>query len=175
MDNHNQREIEIKILNINVEEIKKKLLDLGAKEIFNGEVHAILLDFPDKRMINADRFIRVRKVGNQTELCYKGEKEKDSQFKSREEIEVNTNDFETTLKIFKKIGLKEFHEGRKRRESYKINNTRFEIDSWANIPAFLEIESNDKNKIKEYVEKLGYTMENTTTISFHEIEEMYKK
>jgi adenylate cyclase, class 2 len=169
------QEIEVKILEIDVEAVRKKLLALGAKKIFDGEVHATLLDFPDKRMIKADQFVRVRKVGDQTELCYKGAKEANKQFKSREEIEVNTSDFDTTLTLLKKIGLKEFHEGRKHRESYKINYVRFEIDSWVNIPPFLEIESTNEDKIKEYVEKLGYTMQDTTTISFHEIEEMYKK
>ncbi len=169
------REIEIKILNINVEEIRNKLINLGAEKIFDGEVNSTILDFPDRRLLAEDKFVRVRKVGNQAELCYKGAKEKDSKFKSREEIEVNTSDFEITLNLLKKIGLKQFHEGRKHRESYKIDNVRFEIDSFDEIPTFLEIESSDKEKIKEYVEKLDYTMQDTTTISFHEIERMYEK
>ncbi len=167
------REIEVKILNINVEEIRKKLLELGATKVFEGEVHAIAFDFPDSRLDQQDCFVRLRKVGDKTELCFKGEKA-DSKFKSREEIEVNVSEFDETIKILEKIGLKRFHEGRKNRISYKFEGATFELDSWENIPTFLEIEAKTEEEVESFVNKLGFTMEQTNNWSYLDIEEHYK-
>ena len=168
------KEIEVKILDIDLEEIRKKLLDLGAEKIFDGEIHATAFDFPDQRLKEEDSFVRVRKVGDHVEFCFKGKNES-SQFKLREEIEVNVSGFKDTITILERIGLKKFHEGKKHRESYKLEDVRFEIDSWENIPAFLEIEAKTEEKVIEYVKKLGFTMEQTNNWGFSEIEKHYQE
>ena len=167
------QEIEVKILDIDEEKIINQLVTLGAKKIFEGEIHALAFDFPDKRLDNEDSFVRVRTVGDKVELCFKGEK-KDSQFKSREEIEVSVSGFKDTIQILEKIGLKKYHEGKKHRQSYKFEDARFEIDSWENIPPFLEIEAKTEEKVKEFVERLGYTMDQTSNWGYLTIEEHYK-
>ncbi len=167
------QEIEVKILDIDQEEVIKSLIDLGAEKIFDGEVHSIAFDFPDHRLDKKDSFVRVRKVGSQVELCFKGENTH-STFKSREEIEVNVSGFNDTIKILEKIGLEKFHEGTKHRQSYKFEDVRFEIDTWENIPPFLEIEAKTEEKVKEFVERLGFTMKQTNNWSYLDIEEHYK-
>ena len=162
------KEIEIKILNINVEEIKKKISNLGAEKVFDGEVHTISIDFPEEKLHGNGEFLRVRKVGNKVEFCFKGKKE-NSQFKTREEIEVTTSNFEDTIEILEKLGLKKFHDIKKHRESYKLGNIHFEIDTYPDFPTFLEIEAPTKEEVKEYVEKLGYTMEQTTNLSSYQL------
>jgi adenylate cyclase, class 2 len=168
------KEIEVKILDIDVEDIRNKLLTLGAEKIFDGEVHAFAFDLPNNNFHENGSFVRVRKVGDKAELCFKGKKE-DSQFKSQEEIEVNVSEFMTTVKILENIGLKKFHDGKKHRESYKIENTRFEIDNWEKVDPFLEIEAPTEEIVKEYVEKLGFTMEQAVNWSYLEIEKHYDK
>jgi adenylate cyclase, class 2 len=167
------QEIEVKILDINLEEIRKKLLVLGAEKVFDGKIHAMAFDFPDMRLDKEDSFIRVRKVGEQIELCFKGKKEEKSKFKIREEIEVNVSAFKDTIEILEKIGLKKYNEGKKNRESYKLNNVRFEIDSWGNIPHFIEIEAKTEEEIEKNVKMLGYTMEQTNTWTYLDIERHY--
>jgi adenylate cyclase, class 2 len=168
------KEIEVKIMDIDLEEIRKKLLGLRAKKVFDGEIHAIAFDHPDMRLDKKDSFIRVRRVGETTELCFKGPN-RGSVFKSREEIEVNTTNFADTLEILERGGLIKYHEGKKNRESYTIGKVRFEIDNWKNIPHFLEIEAPTTEEVKEYVEKLGFTMEQTTNQTYLDIEERYNK
>jgi len=168
------KEIEIKILNIDVEEIRNKLLDLGAEKIFDGEVHALTYDFPEEKLENNDEFLRVRTVGDKTEFCFKGKKE-DSQFKTREEIQVTTSDFNETCNILERLGLKKFHDKTKIRESYKLGKVSFEIDTYPEFPTFLEIEAPTEEEVKEYVEKLGYTMEQTTNLGSYQLIEKYQK
>ncbi|MBT6775090.1 class IV adenylate cyclase [Candidatus Woesearchaeota archaeon] len=167
------KEIEVKIMDIDLEEVRKKLLDLGAEKVFDGEVHAIGFDHPDMRLDKKDSFIRVRTVGKTTELCFKGPN-RGSVFKSREEIEVNTNNFADTLEILERGGLIRIHESKKNRESYTIGKVRFEIDNWKDIPHFLEIEAPTAEEVKEYVEKLDFTMEQTNNWSYVDIEKHYE-
>ena len=168
------KEIEVKILDINPEEIRKKILDLGAEEVFNGQVDLVRFDYPDGRLEKNDTFFRVRRLGNRYELCFKNKQEESSQYKVREEIEVITDNFEDTITIIERIGLKKVHESSKHRESYKLGDVKFEIDTWKDIPTFLEIEAPTEEKVKEYVEKLGYTMDQTTNMTVFQLEDYYK-
>lgn len=83
------KEIEIKILDINVEKIRTKLLNLGAEKTFE-DIHAVFFDSPRNKLKNQGNTLRVRKIGEKTELCFKGTKE-DSPFKIRPKNKVITN------------------------------------------------------------------------------------
>lgn len=167
------REIEIKILDINVKKIKAKLKKIGAHKKFSSNVEMIIFDFPDQRLNNSGFVLRVRKIDGKTELCFKGKKE-DSKFKIREEIEVNTNNFENTIKIIKNLGLKNVYSGTKHREEYMLGKVKFEIDTIDNIPPFIEIEAPTEEDIEETVHKLDYTMGQTTNLSTKEIKRLYE-
>jgi len=167
------KEIEVKILEIEVEDIRKKLLALGAEKIFDGELNIINFDYSDQRLIKEKKVLRLRKVGKEVELCFKGKKE-NSQFKTQEEIEVNTSAFKDTLAILEKIGLKIIYRGKKHRESYKLGKIRFEIDTYPKIPTYLEIEAPTEEEVKTTVEQLGYQMEQTTNLDARQLEEHYQ-
>ena len=168
------KEIEVKILDINVEDIRKKLLDLGAEKVFEGEVEMYRFDYPDDRLNKEDSFLRIRKMGEQVELCFKGKKE-GTQFKMREEIEVTTSGLNDTLLIFEKLGLKKIFDGKKLRESYTLGDVRFELDTYPGVPTFVAVEAPTEEEVITHVEKLGYSMNQTTTLSGFEVEREYKK
>lgn len=167
------REIEVKILEINAPEIEQKLLKLGAKKTFSGKIESTLLDHPELRLHENDKVLRVRTVGDKVELCFKGKKEGE-QFKIREEIEVETNDVIDTLQIFKSLGFVATVTNNKKRVSYKLENAKIEFDTITGIPTFLEIEGITEQDVVECVRKLGYSMDDTTTISANELMERYK-
>tara|TARA_Y100000310_G_C20415449_1_gene684084 strand:+ start:84 stop:602 length:519 start_codon:yes stop_codon:yes gene_type:complete len=167
------KEIEVKILEIDVEEIRKKLLALGAEKVFDGELKVTGFDYPDERLDKEGKILRVRKVGEKVELCFKGKKEA-SKFKVREEIEVTTSGFKDTITILEKAGLQIFYKGEKRRESYQIEKVRFEIDYYEGIPPFLEIEAQTEEEVIEWVEKLGFKMKQTTNMNGRDVKEYYE-
>jgi adenylate cyclase class 2 len=154
-------EVEAKILEVDVDEIRKKLLALGARLEYKETQICRILDFDDKRLHEKGEIIRVRKVGNKVELTFKGPTEKIGNTKSREEIETHVEDFETALKIFEKIGLTPVRSYEKHRESYKLGNITFELDNFPNIPVppFLEIEGTSREEVVEMAEKLGFKKE----------------
>lgn len=154
-------EVEAKILEINVEEVKKKLVELGAKLEYKEMQICKILDFDDKRLHKKDEIIRVRKIGDKVELTFKGPTEKIGNVKSREEIETHVEDFDKALEIFEKIGLTPVRSYEKYRESYKLGNITFELDNFPNvsIPPFLEIEGSSREEVEEMAEKLGFKKE----------------
>jgi len=168
-------ETEVKILNINPEEIRKKLLDLGAERIFNGRLEAKVFDFPGETLRKKGAHLRIRKTGDKTEITYK-EAKKSKEFKKRVEIETHIEDFDIMQKILEKLGLNEFNNYEKTRESFKLQNIRFDIDVYpeeTGIPPLVEIESTEEG-VKKGVELLGFQMKDTSTASVWSLLELYK-
>ena len=60
------KEIEVKVIEINKEEMVSKLLELGAEKIFEGALVSISYDDEDENLAKKGAFIRVRKVGEKT-------------------------------------------------------------------------------------------------------------
>lgn len=168
-------EIELKVLDIDIETTINKLYSLGAQRTFAGEVQAVTFDFP-KPLDKNGRILRVRKLGDSVELCYKGKvSEKEQKVKVREEIEVTTNSFENTIKLFEALGFQVSSEGEKYRESYVLGEVKFDIDVVPNLPPFLEIEAPTKKQIIEYVAKLGFSMDQTSILSARQLQKYYQE
>jgi predicted adenylyl cyclase CyaB len=169
-------EVEVKIIGINPAEIRKKLLALGAKRTFKGRLEVKAFDFPDWKLGKQGGHLRLRKVGKKVELTYK-QKLKSKRFKRRLEIETHVEDFDSMLKILKKLGLREVNKYNKTRESYKLGNINFDIDvnpKSTNIPPLVEVESTEEG-VKKGVRLLGFQMKDTSTASAWGLLDYYKK
>ena len=168
-------EIEVKILDINPEDVRKKLKALGATKFFDGEVHAIYFDTPDRQLKKAEKILRVRGAGDRVELCVKNKREKSTLFKKAEEIEVLTNDFKETVALVQMLGYQQWNESKRRRECYKLGDVKFDMDHYQTMPSCIEIEAPTEELVEEYVKKLGFTMKQTTNMTAHEVEDYYKR
>lgn len=154
------REIEVKILEVNGKEIEKKLLELGAKKTFDGEIDAAFFDTPDFRLKNEKSILRLRTYGSKTFLTYKKAVPNEN-VKVRDEYEIEVSDFETTKNILKGIGLAPRDvkgATKKHRVSYQLEKTHFELDKYDDekIPLLLEIEAQDEETVYKYAAKLGF-------------------
>ncbi|MBT7903205.1 class IV adenylate cyclase [Candidatus Woesearchaeota archaeon] len=171
------KEIEVKILDIDKEKIVTKLLDLGAKKVFEGDMNIEFFDYPDKRLKNENKILRLRTKGDQAELTFKHALSREG-VKIAEEIETHTDDFETTREIIEQIGLKLLIQTQKHRESYLLQisekeKIQFEFDTHKGIPTFLEIEASSVELVETYVNKLGFNMQDTTTMNGKQVMEKY--
>ncbi|MEG0133872.1 MAG: CYTH domain-containing protein [Clostridium sp.] len=171
------KEIETRILRINVEEIKTKLLSLGCEKVKDENQVNNLYDFPDRRLLNKKGYARIRVVEDNLQnivVNYMTTKKLLSQdkYKVMEENEVIIDDAIVGAQIFTALGLELVESIKKHRESYKYKNSLVEIDindkNFCPFP-YLEIESMDEEEIKEIVSLLGYTMEDTTSQTIFEI------
>lgn len=165
------KEIEVKILEINVKEVVKKLKALGAKKTFEGKIIAHYLDTKNDDLWKQKTVLRVRQRGDITELTLKTKsKGVREDIKQRNEFEVQVSDFEATKALFAELGFIErsFKED-KHRITYALGDTHFEIETSVGIPTYLEIEAPTFEKLEEAVTSLGYTMKNTVPWSTGEV------
>ncbi len=161
------KEYETKVLEINIEEIRQKLLELGAKE--NKEI------FQRRYVYDIDSedhdWIRLRTNGKKTTLTYKHKK--GSQIDETEEIEVEVNDFNETSKIFLKLNFKEIIYQESKRILFELDEIEFTLDTWPKIPTYLEIESSSKEKVLEGLRKLGLENKDCGNLSVKDVYSKY--
>jgi adenylate cyclase class 2 len=149
-------EFETQVLDIDPEEITKKLRELGAEE--KDEVFSKRWVF-DIACLNSTNpgtgeWIRLRQAGDKTAITYKNKK--GTGIDETEEIEVAVDDFEKTATILGKLGCftgKYYQENK--RKQFILEGLEFDIDYWANIPPFLEIEGASKEEVENGLKMLG--------------------
>ncbi len=171
-------EIEVKVLGIDRKRVEEKLLALGAKKVFDGEVYGIFYDYSDGSVRKAKDTMRLRKVGDRAYLTYKKFVEND-RAKIRSEYETEVSDYEEARKILKSLGLAEWMSMRKRRTSYELLGTHFEldkhVDQYSYVPEFLEIEAKDLDTLYKYVKALGYEKAECRPWTIVELAQYYSK
>lgn len=170
-------ELEVKILDINIENIRSIMKDVQAILVKNEMQENYIHDFPDRRLLKNKGYARIRVVKDQDsgeEKVFMTTKKLISRdvFKKMEEYETIIENKEAGLGIFKALGLELIENVKKSRESYQYKNTLIEIDvnekSVVPFP-YLEVESSTEEELQEVVSLLGYTMDDTSALSIHEI------
>lgn len=155
-------EKEIKILEINKEEIINKLKELWAINTFDWFIHDVYYDFPNwdtMKMEYNNRLFRVRKKWEIHLYTIKRKRNKKSDwwekwFKIADEWENKITDVDSFTKVLEKYWMKRTREKMKHRISFKLLNIEFDIDDYDWIPTLLEIEAPTTKIIKEYVKVL---------------------
>ena len=88
-------EFEVKILDIDVEKIKHKLEEIGAKKIAERNMRRYVYDLTmDREIGDCAKWIRLRDNGTQTTLTVK--EIHSDKIGGTKEIEIEVGDFETT-------------------------------------------------------------------------------
>lgn len=146
-------EIEVKVIEINKEEIIKKLKLLNAEKIGEYEIESVFFDDVNNSFSKKKNLIRLRKKNDLAFFTFK-EKEKKSFARMAEEIEFSVGDFEKAKLFMEKLWFVSREVQKKHRTTFKLKNSLIEIDEYKDIPAFLEIESPSEEEIKEIIELL---------------------
>ena len=151
-------EYEVRILEIDVDNIKKKLEEVGATFEWDRVQKRYVYDFIPKV---DSKWIRLRTNGIKTTLTIKDLVT--SKIDGTRELEIEVDDFLNTNKILEELGYTPRNYQENRRIQYKLDGVEIDIDSWPMIPTYLEIEGSSEEEVYKIVEKLGYKLEDTTT------------
>ena len=171
------KEIETRIINIDVDHIRSKLLSIFTEKVKAENQINNIYDFPGRKLLNAKGYARIRIVEDMLTdktFYYMTTKKLISQekYKIMEEHEIEINSGEEGKNIFTSLGLELVQSIKKYRESYKYKNVLIEIDinekSFCPFP-YMEIEGSSEEEILEVITILGYTLEDTTSKSIYEI------
>ncbi len=155
-------EIETKVLDIDAEEIKKKLLGLGAEKIAEDRIVVDWFDFPTRKEGQENWFLRIRTYSNgKREVTWKAKSEITGTTRRHKEINFELEEPEKLADLFQEIGLQSYAHQEKDRTSFVYKDWQFDIDQYPGMPAFLEIEGNSEEHVKEAMKLLG--LENNRT------------
>ncbi len=168
------KEIEVKFLEIDSKKIRSMLENIGAIKKFDGDMEAVFFDYPDFRLKNSGKLLRLRTKGDHCELTFKSNVSRDK-VKILDEFEVTLNDFGTAKEIFSNMGFVEVKEWKtfKHRVSYYYDNASFEIDTIPGYPTFLEIEAKNAKEIERHAKKLGLDMKDSKPWSSDDVVKYY--
>ena len=149
-------EIEAKFLNIDHDDIRRRLTAAGAVCVAPMRLmRRAIIDFPDRRLQIGppNSYIRVRDEGDKVTLTYK-------QFSSlsvagAEEVEVVVDSFEDTIKVFTSIGLEVVSLQESKRETWEGDGCEVVLDEWPWLSPYIEIEGDSEGELKALATKLG--------------------
>lgn len=145
-------EFEVKFLNVDHDEIRKKLISLGATmEQPMRLMKRAIIETADMKKKNA--FIRVRDEGHKTTLTYK--QFDDLSIDGAKEHEVVISDFQTTIDILAELGLLPRSMQESRRETWTLDNCEIVLDEWPWLSPYIEIEGESDKIVMKVSKKLG--------------------
>ncbi len=151
-------EYEVRILNIDVEEVKRRLDNIGAKFEWDRLQQRYVYDFIPKI---PGKWIRLRTNGDKTTLTIKNLVS--SRVDGTQELEIEVDDFDRTNLILKELGYEAKGYQENRRIQYTYNGVEIDIDYWPLIPTYVEIEGPSEEAVYKTVEALGFTKDSCTS------------
>ncbi len=160
-------EYEARILNINKQEMIQKLEELQAEFKWEKLQRRYVYDFQPAL---PNKWIRLRTNGFETTLTIKDITS--NKMDGTKELEITVDDFEKTASLLKELGYnpKAFQENKRRR--YYLNNVEIDIDSWPQIPDYIEVEGKNEEEVLKTIELLGFSKKDIVTA---DVETIYKE
>ncbi len=146
-----ETEFETQILDIDKEEIIKKLQSLGAREDKEFFMRRWVYDI---NPTGCSEWLRLRTNGHKTTICYK--KRKNHSIDGTSEIEVVVDDFEKTHELISRLNFYcDMYYQENKRVNFYIDDIEFALQDWPMIPTVLEIEAKSKEGVKKGLQLLG--------------------
>lgn len=147
-------EYEATFPNINKEQIRQKLKQVGANLIKPEFLQKrVVFDFPKGHEIKGG-WLRVRDESDRIVVTLKlidGDKIEDVK-----EINLKVDDYDNAIELFDMLGCerKAFQESR--REIWKLEGAEICLDEWPFLEPFVEVEAKSEEVVKLVSERLGF-------------------
>lgn len=174
-------EIEIKILDIDPPTLRQRLKAAGATYQGREFQRNGMYDYPDRRLYEqrdgSYARIRVRKSldtgATEAILTLKLTVSRSGGYKRAEEHETVVADAPALDAILRGLGLEQIRVDEKIRETWLLGPVHCELDEWAGLPPYLEIEGPDETTIATALGHLGYSLADATHKNLREVLALY--
>lgn len=147
-------EYEATFININKEEVRKKLRKSGGQLVKREFLQKrVVFNLPKGNEIKGG-WLRVRDESDKITMSLKvinGDK-----IQNQKEICLMVNSFKDAESFLVSIGCKKKSYQESKRELWKLGNAEITIDEWPFIEPFIEIESTSEIMVKKVSKKLGF-------------------
>ena len=168
-----QTEIEAKFLNVDIDDIRRRLTQAGAHlEQPMRQMKRALIEEPHHA--KQSMFIRIRDEGDKVTLCLKKKTKElmEATIDSTFEIETTVGDFDTTVQIFDVAGWKYTTFQESKRETWVLDEAEVVIDEWPWINPYIEIEAATEGIVRSVADKLGFSWDDAV---FGSVDVIYNK
>ena len=157
-------EIEVRILNIDKEDLISKLEKNNAEFIGDWFQVRYVYDF---NPIDRHKWIRLRTNGVDTTLTIKEVQNKT--LEGTKELEIVVSSLEDTHKILEKLGYKRRSIQENKRIRYILNDVEVDIDKWPGLNTYVEFEGKSEEQIKEVFKILDLDYKDAITDNAQDI------
>lgn len=178
-----QRELEVKVLNIDVDIVVEKLKKLSAKFLKIEHQKNYHIQSTKLNIIPNGSYLRIRELLDEdenvlsSEITYK-ENIKNEKLRENNEFNVNISDTKTMIEILKFLGYDCVDVAQKKRISFEFLNSRIDIDSWDKdfYPfSYMEIETKDFENVYKILDLLNIDRENISLKSIKQLQDELKE
>lgn len=162
-----KNEIEATFYDIDKNEIRAKLKELGAQLIYP--------EFLMRRVVydtGENSFARVRQEGNGVVMTYKSYDD-DTQIMGCKEVNIRVDDYDEANLFMRGIGMKEKANQDSYRELWELDGVEITIDTWPWIPTYIEVEGPSEEDVWTVSGKLGFGKEEAHFGSVDRVYEYY--
>lgn len=172
-----EREKEVKVFNLDLDALKRKLLSKGAEHLGEEkQVNYILKYDLDSQTNILKSLLRLREIdkdGKKTfYLTYKIRAKDSGGLRNSKEVTSEIKDKDAILEIFEMLGIIPEKIDYKERDSYLYKDARFDFDELDkktfDVP-YLEIEVKDDEKLEELIKEFNIERKNITTKNINEL------
>lgn len=150
------QEVETKILEVDPQDVKRRLEELGAKRVLDTKL-AVDWYGPKGLSHRGDDpwFLRVRSYSDgRHEVTWKGISKQFKVARGHQEINFFVADPKQMGAILEAMGLEHYACQEKFRQSWALENWRFDLDRYPGMPPYLEIEGRSQTGIVKAIAKL---------------------
>lgn len=145
-------EHEAKILNIDPDAAERLILDKGGQKLGEQFMRRYVYDITPG---DQSTWIRLRETGDKITLTVK--QITSDAIDGTHEIEVGVDDFAATNALLGMMGFTAKSYQETKRTSFILDGAQVEIDTWPQIPPYLEIEAGASDEVIRVAGLLGYT------------------
>lgn len=163
-----KHEYEATFLSVDVDGLRAGLTALGAVQVFPRTLLT-------RRIFESDAFddgqwLRLRDEAGRTTLTLKQVTDA-TVIDGTTEIETEVGDPHAMAEILRRLGLREVRYQENYREEWRLGAVVFDIDTWPDLPTFVEVEGPDEASVRAAADLLGFDY---ATARFGSVDEIYR-
>ncbi|MCE7079858.1 class IV adenylate cyclase [Streptomyces sp. ST2-7A] len=147
-----QHEYEAKFLDIDADAIREQLRTAGARLAFDRTLFTRLIFENDT--VRGEQWLRLRDEGGKTTLTLKQVTDATT-INGTKEIEIEVSDLDTTAELLTALGLRQVRYQQNYREEWQLGAITYDLDTWPDLPTFLEIEGPSEDAVRKATANLG--------------------
>jgi adenylate cyclase, class 2 len=163
-----KQEYEAKFLAVDVADLRTKLTALGAVQAFPRTL--LTRKIFENDALDSGAWVRLRNEGTRSTLTLKQVSDATT-IDGTTEIETEVTDLHAMAEILRRLGLREVRYQENYREEWRLGEIAFDLDTWPDLPTFIEIEGPDEASVRRAAALLELDYDRAR---FGSVDEIYK-